>query len=112
MLALCRIVLSTEPLEENKGDIMLPCQVVDFAAGALASMGGTYTGEIEFSGGSARALRRLSRDTSQVEPLSPTACALNHPVYPPCVGILPHGAALQESAAVREGPDALKTVGD
>ena len=80
MLALCRIVLSTEPLEENKGDIMLPCQVVDFAAGALASMGGTYTGEIEFSGGSARALRRLSRDTSQVEPLSPTVFALNHPV--------------------------------
>ena len=68
MLALCRIVLSTEPLQENKGDIMLPPQVVDFAADALASMGGTYTGEIEFSGGSARALRRLSRHTSQVEP--------------------------------------------
>ena len=82
---------------------MLPCQVVDFAAGALASMGGTYTGEIESSGGSARALRRLSRDTSQVEPLSPTAL--------PCFAILLYGAALQKSAAVREGLDALRIVG-
>lgn len=64
----CRLVLSTEPLEEQKGDIMLPPQVVDFAADALANMGGSYTGEIEFSGGSARAIRRLSRHTSQVLP--------------------------------------------
>ena len=60
------MVVSTEPLEEQKGDIMLPPQVVDFAADTLASMGGSYTGEIEFSGGSARAIRRLSRNTSQV----------------------------------------------
>lgn len=65
-LGLCRVVVSTEPLEEQTGDIMLPSQVVDFAADALASMGGSYTGEIEFSGGSARAIRRLSRNTSQV----------------------------------------------
>ena len=63
---MCRVVVSTEPLQEQKGDIMLPAQVVDFAADALASMGGSYTGEIEFSGGSARAIRRLSRNTSQV----------------------------------------------
>lgn len=68
--------MSTEPLEENKGDIMLPPQVVDFAADALASMGGTYTGEIEFSGGSARALRRLSRGTSQVQPFSKSSCRM------------------------------------
>ena len=61
-----RVVVSTEPLEEHKGDIMLPPQVVDFAADALASIGGSYTGEIEFSGGSARAIRRLSRHTTQV----------------------------------------------
>jgi hypothetical protein len=65
-LAVCRVVVSTEPLEEEKGDIMLPPQVVDFAADALANMGGSYTGAIEFSGGSARAIRRLSRNTSQV----------------------------------------------
>ncbi len=68
-LHLCRVVVSTEPLEEQTGDIMLPPQVVDFAADALASMGGSYTGEIEFSGGSARAIRRLSRHTSQVSDL-------------------------------------------
>ena len=66
---MCRVVVSTEPLEEQTGDIMLPPQVVDFAADALASMGGSYTGEIEFSGGSARAIRRLSRHTSQVSSL-------------------------------------------
>lgn len=75
------MVVSTEPLEEEKGDIMLPPQVVDFAAGALASMGGSYTGEIEFSGGSARAIRRLSRHTSQVSGC-PSNCAYERQLWP------------------------------
>lgn len=57
----CRLVISTDPLEEKPGDIMLNPEVVEFASGALAALGGHYTGEIQFSGKSARVARRMSQ---------------------------------------------------
>ena len=65
-----RLIVSTEPLEQNPGDIMLAPEVVEFAAEALQSMGGRYTGEIEFSGRSARVARRMS--THRVSGVRPT----------------------------------------
>lgn len=40
---------------------MLCPEMVEFAPGALAQVDGHYTGEIQFSGKSARMARRLSR---------------------------------------------------
>lgn len=57
----CKLVVSTDPLEEKPGDIMLCPEVVEFEPGALAQLGGHYTGEIQFSGKSVRMARRLSR---------------------------------------------------
>jgi hypothetical protein len=69
---LCRrLIVSTCPLEQQPGDIMLSPEVVEFCSGALASLGGRYTGEIEFSGRSARVARRLSS--------SPTGAAAQLP---------------------------------
>lgn len=58
------MIISTDPLEEKPGDIMLDPEVVEFASGALEQLGGHYTGEIEFSGKSARVARRLSRSAT------------------------------------------------
>ena len=57
-----RLIVSTGPLEQQPGDIMLAPGVAEFASEALrgAGAGGHYTGEIEFSGRSARVARRLS----------------------------------------------------
>lgn len=60
--------MSTEPLEERPGDIMLSPEVVEFASDALASLGGRYTGEIEFSGRSARVARRMSSSAHIIAP--------------------------------------------
>ena len=57
-------MVSTDPLEAKPGDIMLCPEMVEFAPGALAELGGHYTGEIQFSGKSARMARRLSRRAS------------------------------------------------
>ncbi|BDA45486.1 hypothetical protein COCOBI_07-2730 [Coccomyxa sp. Obi] len=56
-----KLVVSTDPLEAKPGEIMLCPEVAEFAPGALADLGGHYTGEIQFSGKSARMARRLSR---------------------------------------------------
>ena len=60
----CRLIVSTEPLQENPGDIMLTPETVEFAWSALADSGGHRTEEIQFSGKSARVARRLSRPTT------------------------------------------------
>ncbi|EIE20235.1 hypothetical protein COCSUDRAFT_67551 [Coccomyxa subellipsoidea C-169] len=60
-ISACKLVISTDPLEEKPGDIMLDPEVVEFTSGALAALGGHYTGEIQFSGKSARVARRLSQ---------------------------------------------------
>ncbi len=60
-MCLCRLVVSTDPLEAKPGELMLCPEMVEFAPGALAELGGHYTGEIQFSGKSARMARRLSR---------------------------------------------------
>ncbi|KAK9904245.1 hypothetical protein WJX75_007637 [Coccomyxa subellipsoidea] len=71
----CKLVISTDPLEEKPGDIMLNPEVVEFASGALAALGGHYTGEIQFSGKSARVARRMSQRGTRDQDGQPiTAC--------------------------------------
>jgi hypothetical protein len=62
--------VSSDPLQQNPGDIMLAPEVIEFCSEAAPCMGEHFTEEIQFSGKSARVARRLSRRTTeQVRPL-------------------------------------------
>ncbi len=63
---------------------MLDPEVVEFTSGALAALGGHYTGEIQFSGKSARVARRLSQRATMGQVRSFLHCspaAVNLPAY-------------------------------